>query len=131
MLPEWNQNKHIVLYEITITWNLTFKVRFVYFEIIVKFSTSFTSDENQIVPEVLQAILSLPETSHLAVRYTSTYLLGELCDWIEKHPQFLGKVVYFNFKMHVLACTSEMLWFLFNLKFYKPLIHFHVTMYVI
>lgn len=50
----------------------------------------FFSDESRIVPQVVEAILTLPETSHIAVRYTSTYLIGELCDWIEKHPQFLG-----------------------------------------
>ena len=58
------------------------------------------SDENRIVPQVLEAILNLPETSHIAVRYTSTYLLGELCDWIEKHPQFLGMLMHYLDQIH-------------------------------
>ncbi|KAG8187901.1 hypothetical protein JTE90_001664 [Oedothorax gibbosus] len=52
-------------------------------------------EENRIVPRVVEAILSIPETSHVAVRYTSTYLLGELCEWIEHHPQFLDPTLNF------------------------------------
>ncbi|GIY76521.1 transportin-3 [Caerostris darwini] len=52
-------------------------------------------DENKIVYRVVEAILNLPETSHIAVRYTSTHLLGELCDWIEKHPQYLDPTLNF------------------------------------
>ncbi|GIX93597.1 transportin-3 [Caerostris extrusa] len=53
-------------------------------------------DENKIVYRVVEAILNLPETSHIAVRYTSTHLLGELCDWIEKHPQYLEKTTFIS-----------------------------------
>uniref|UniRef100_A0A0A9ZA41 Transportin-3 n=2 Tax=Lygus hesperus TaxID=30085 RepID=A0A0A9ZA41_LYGHE len=50
-------------------------------------------EENDIVPKVVEAILNLPENTHIAVRYTSLLLLGELCEWIEKHPQVLEPVL--------------------------------------
>lgn len=40
---------------------------------------------------MVEAILNLPENTHIAVRYTSILLLGELCEWIDRHPQSLGK----------------------------------------
>ena len=43
------------------------------------------------VPKVVEAILNLPENTHIAVRHTSILLLGELCEWIDSHPQSLGK----------------------------------------
>ena len=53
----------------------------------------FRSEENEIVPQVLQAVLNLPDTTHVALRYTSTQLVGELSEWIEVHPQYLGNHV--------------------------------------
>ena len=38
-----------------------------------------------------QAVLSIPTTAHIAVRYTTLQLIGELCEWIDKHPQVIGK----------------------------------------
>ncbi|XP_041351282.1 transportin-3-like [Gigantopelta aegis] len=52
-------------------------------------------EENEIVPQVLEAILTLPDTAHIAVRFTSIHLIGELCEWIERHPQFLDPVLQF------------------------------------
>ena len=51
----------------------------------------FFREENEVVPQVVQAILTLPPETHIAVRYTSTQLLGELSEWIERHPQLLGQ----------------------------------------
>ena len=48
-------------------------------------------DENEIVPQVVKAILSIPPTAHLSIRYTSVKLFGELSEWAEKHPEFLGE----------------------------------------
>lgn len=42
---------------------------------------------------MVEAILNLPENTHIAVRYTSILLLGELCEWIDRHPQSLGKTL--------------------------------------
>lgn len=44
---------------------------------------------------MVEAILNLPENTHIAVRYTSIMLLGELCDWIENHPETLEAVLNF------------------------------------
>ncbi|XP_045768939.1 transportin-3 [Maniola jurtina] len=46
-------------------------------------------EEYEYVPKVVEAILSMPENSHPAVRKTCILLLGELCEWIEKHPECL------------------------------------------
>ncbi|XP_023942284.1 transportin-3 [Bicyclus anynana] len=46
-------------------------------------------EEYEYVPKVVEAILSMPENSHPAVRKTCILLLGELCDWIERHPECL------------------------------------------
>lgn len=42
------------------------------------------------VPKVVEAILNLPNDTHIAVRHTSVLLLGELCEWINSHPQSIG-----------------------------------------
>lgn len=59
------------------------------------------SSENEVVPNVIEAIINIPETTHIAVRYTSVLLLGELCEWIESHSQVLDPVL--NFLIHALA----------------------------
>ena len=43
------------------------------------------------MPQVVQAVLSIPTSAHIAVRYTTLQLIGELCEWIDKHPQVIGK----------------------------------------
>lgn len=55
----------------------------------------FFSDENEVIPKVVEAILNLPDNTHIAVRYTSIMLVGELCDWIENHPESLQAVLNF------------------------------------
>ncbi|XP_018572626.1 transportin-3 [Anoplophora glabripennis] len=51
--------------------------------------------ENEVVPKVVEAILNVPENTHIAVKYTSVLLLGELCEWIEKHPNTLDPILNF------------------------------------
>ena len=46
--------------------------------------------EENVVPQVVDAVLHLPPTVHVAVRHTSLKLVGELKEWIEKHPQYIG-----------------------------------------
>lgn len=58
------------------------------------------SDENEIVPKVVEAILNLPDNTHIAFRYTSIMLLGELCDWIDSHPETLQAIL--NFLLYAL-----------------------------
>lgn len=54
----------------------------------------YFSAEEVVVPQVLQAIFSLPPDSHVAVYHTSVQLVGELSHWIDKHQQFLGKNLF-------------------------------------
>ncbi|XP_025097718.1 transportin-3-like isoform X1 [Pomacea canaliculata] len=52
-------------------------------------------DENEVVPQVVQAILTMSPDTNVAVRHTSTLLIGELCEWIERHPQLLDPVLQY------------------------------------
>lgn len=56
---------------------------------------SVLPSENEVVPKVVEAILSLQENTHIAVRHTSIMLLGELCEWIEQHPASLDPILNF------------------------------------
>ncbi|KAK9891693.1 hypothetical protein WA026_015661 [Henosepilachna vigintioctopunctata] len=51
--------------------------------------------ENEVVPKVVEAILNIQGQTHAAVRYTSVMLLGELCEWVEKHPDTLDPILHF------------------------------------
>lgn len=55
----------------------------------------YFSEENDIVPKVIQAILNLPNTCHIAIRYTSINILGQISDWIEAHPTTLEAILNF------------------------------------
>ncbi|XP_064628883.1 transportin-3-like [Lineus longissimus] len=59
-------------------------------------------EEKDIVPQVLQAILSMPETAHIAVRYTSTQLVGELAEWMDQNPECIDLVLQF-----LLSCLKQ------------------------
>ena len=50
-------------------------------------------EENDVVPSVLHQVLSLPATIHQAVRVTAMRLVGELSEWIDKHPETLQAVL--------------------------------------
>lgn len=51
---------------------------------------------------MVEAILNLPEHTHIAVRYTSVLLLGELCEWVEQHPTSLDPILNF-----LICCLSQ------------------------
>ena len=57
------------------------------------------SDDNPVIAEVLGAVLALPEETHPMMRYTALFLIGELCEWIDLHPQVFGEPLS-------LTCTS-------------------------
>ncbi|XP_068141625.1 transportin-3 [Drosophila tropicalis] len=57
-------------------------------------------EENDVIPKVVEAILNMSEQTHIAVRYTAILLIGELCDWIENHPESLEAVL--NFLLYAL-----------------------------
>ncbi|XP_078481112.1 transportin-3-like [Ciona intestinalis] len=73
------------------TWDVTEATLFIMSSIAKHVKTS----EDSVVPQVLQAILSLPPETHVAVRHTSVQLVGELSAWIEKHPDFLDHTLQF------------------------------------
>ena len=62
-------------------------------------------EEDSVVPAVLQQVLTLPTTIHTAVRLTATKLVGELCEWIEKHPDSLQATL--NYLLQV-SLTSNL-----------------------
>lgn len=43
--------------------------------------------------EVLQQVVLLPENVHIAVRYTSIELVGEMSEVVDRNPRFLGRAV--------------------------------------
>lgn len=65
------------------------------FYFIYLFFICLCRDENDVVPKVANAILNLPENTHIALRYRSILLLGELSEWIENHPETLEDVLVF------------------------------------
>ncbi|XP_037958444.1 transportin-3 isoform X2 [Teleopsis dalmanni] len=73
------------------TWEQTESALFVMQNV----AKNLVTDENDTVPKVIEAILNMPQNSHIAVRYTSIMLLGELCDWIENHPDTLEAILNF------------------------------------
>ncbi|XP_014226536.1 transportin-3 [Trichogramma pretiosum] len=84
--------------QIAPSWDMTESALFV-MQAVAK---NILPDENDVVPKVVEAILNLPENTHVAVRYTSILLLGELCDWISKHPQSMEPILNF-----LLACLNQ------------------------
>lgn len=74
-----------------ITWEATEAALFI-LECIAR---NIFVEENVIVPQVIEAILQLPENCHIAIRYTSVNILGQLCDWISAHPETLEAILNF------------------------------------
>lgn len=50
----------------------------------------FDSENNPTLTEVLEQIVMLPESVHIAVRYTSIELVGEMSEVIDRNPCMLG-----------------------------------------
>lgn len=46
--------------------------------------------DSEVVGQFLPVMLSLPSSCHIAVRHSSIKLVGELAEWIDKQPQYLG-----------------------------------------
>lgn len=80
-----------ILQEPNVTWESTEAALFI-MECIAR---NIYTEENTIVPKVIQAILQLPENCHIAIRYTSVNILGQLCDWISVHPATLEAILNF------------------------------------
>lgn len=50
-------------------------------------------ENNPTLSEVLQQVVHLPENVHIAVRFTSIELVGEMSEVVDRNPRFLGTVV--------------------------------------
>ncbi|XP_017783001.1 PREDICTED: transportin-3 [Nicrophorus vespilloides] len=81
-----------------VTWDITESALFI-MQAVAKY---IVPNENEVVPKVVEAILNIPPSTHIAVRYTSVLLVGELCEWIEKHPSTLDPILNF-----LVNCLSE------------------------
>lgn len=53
-------------------------------------------ENNPTLMEVLEQVVLLPESVHLAVRYTSIELVGEMSEVVERNPRFLGTHSHFS-----------------------------------
>lgn len=80
-----------ILQEPNVTWESTEAALFI-MECIAR---NIYTEENVIVPKVIEAILQLPENCHIAIRFTSVNILGQLCDWIASHPTTLEAILNF------------------------------------
>ena len=45
--------------------------------------------------QVIQAIVNLPGHVHVSVRCTGIRLIGEMCEWLNKHPQYIDSALNF------------------------------------
>lgn len=52
---------------------------------------SIPRENNPTLSEVLQQVVLLPESVHMAVRYTSIELVGEMSEVVDRNPRFLGR----------------------------------------
>ena len=42
---------------------------------------------------MLESVLSMPPTTHVAVRHVGLRLVGELAEWMDQQPQYLDRVL--------------------------------------
>lgn len=92
----------MVLQQPHITWEATEAALF----IMENVARNIVPEENEVISKVVEAILNLPGNCHIAIRYTSIKLLGELSDWIEKHPTSLQSIL--NFLLHALQQKNQL-----------------------
>lgn len=81
----------LILQQPNVSWESTEAALF----IMENVARNILPEENEVVPKVVEAILNLPESCHIAIRYTSINILGELCDWVECHPESLQPILQF------------------------------------
>lgn len=62
-------------------------------------------ENNPTLTEVLEQVVLLPQTVHIAVRYTSIELVGEMSEVMDRNPRFLGK--YSHYKSTVCRTFSR------------------------
>lgn len=55
----------------------------------------FLRDESKLLPIAIPVLLSTSQTTHYAIRATTLSLVGELAEWIDRHPDTLELVLRF------------------------------------
>ncbi|XP_058453992.1 transportin-3 isoform X2 [Malaya genurostris] len=81
----------VILQSPNVTWESSEAALF----IMENVARNILPEESEVVPKVVEAILNLPENCHIAIRYTSINILGELCDWIDSNPETLQPILNF------------------------------------
>ncbi|XP_015282833.1 PREDICTED: transportin-3 [Gekko japonicus] len=76
------------------SWEVTEAVLF----IMASIAKSVDQENNPTLVEVLDGVVRLPETVHVAVRYTSIELVGEMSEVVDRNPHFLDPVLGFLMK---------------------------------
>nr|XP_033815477.1 transportin-3 isoform X2 [Geotrypetes seraphini] len=75
-------------------WEVTEAVLF----IMASIAKSVGPENTPTLVEVLKAVVHMPESVHIAVRYTSIELVGEMSELVDRNPQFLDPVLGFLMK---------------------------------
>nr|XP_061809307.1 transportin-3 isoform X3 [Nerophis lumbriciformis] len=75
-------------------WAVTEAVLF----IMAAIAKSVDPENNPTLLEVLQQVVLLPEAVHVAVRYTSIELVGEMSEVVDRNPRFLDPVLNYLMK---------------------------------
>ncbi|XP_071517144.1 transportin-3 [Panulirus ornatus] len=77
--------------DVTKNWNLMEAALF----IMQSVAKNLIPEENEVVPPILEGVLSQPDDVHIQVAFTSVQLLAELNEWIACHPNLLPHVLQF------------------------------------
>ncbi|KAG7176748.1 Transportin-3-like 1 [Homarus americanus] len=77
--------------DVTKNWNLMEAALF----IMQSVAKNLVPEESEVVPPILEGVLSQPDDVHLQVAFTSVQLLAELNEWIACHPNLLPLVLQF------------------------------------
>ncbi|XP_058272862.1 transportin-3 [Hemibagrus wyckioides] len=75
-------------------WEVTEAVLF----LMASIAKSVDPENNPTLTEVLEQVVLLPQTVHIAVRYTSIELVGEMSEVMDRNPRFLDPVLDYLMK---------------------------------
>ncbi|KAK3517940.1 hypothetical protein QTP70_027900 [Hemibagrus guttatus] len=75
-------------------WEVTEAVLF----LMASIAKSVDPENNPTLSEVLEQVVLLPQTVHIAVRYTSIELVGEMSEVMDRNPRFLDPVLDYLMK---------------------------------
>ena len=65
-------------------------------------------EESKVLPIAIPVLLSIGPDTHLAIRSITLRLVGQLSEWIDKHPDTLDQVLKFILDgLHIPAVASE------------------------